>query len=83
MVIRTVDGWVLTRYTADKAEIYLEGPNRQTASLEPDGALILDVLDDERGRGWNGDCAMQRSIPINIVFAAYDLWKNWPGDDDA
>lgn len=64
-----IDGWTI-RVHADKVTGMENVPNGQSFSIAG-GILCVDIHKNEIHRGWSGDCAADRFIPMTVIMAAF------------
>lgn len=81
MTRTTIDGWTLTRW-GDDPDVDIDGPNGEAWQVSGSSNEVdVSPEDDERGRGWDGDCVKTRTIPIAVLVAALRMAGVVPGEE--
>lgn len=68
--------WTFQVYASSKT-VYVKGPENDRQDFEiGDGDLLVDVHPMEQSRGYGGDCASTRRIPLKILTKALQLLEH-------
>ncbi len=72
-----IDGVWVYQWT-DDSDVQFEQVDGVEGFIDSDG-LTLEVEDRERGRGWDGDCASNRTLPMAALRRALEMYDESNG----
>jgi len=76
----TINGWTITRW-GEAPDVDISGPDGEDWQIAgAAGEVDVHPEDKERSRGWEGDCAMTRTIPLDVLVAGLRMAGVIPGE---
>lgn len=70
-----VQGWTIQVWESTPHDVSVTGPRGQDFTVDRAGDVCVDVFPGERGRGWDGDTASARYVPVVVLEAAIRVWR--------